>query len=293
MKKTIEVAPNYGITSLTKPSGSDPLVEITVPKGSHAAFVTGKNHSSELIIERGAGIEVTNVTKILDGNQYRIKIEVRIISSDEMRNKKQNVSNQLNAANEMLTQKLGLNVTLDSVNPDLSTIVNNAYDATSTFKGKFDDLFSSGLISNKTNGEAIFHRLKENGLKITFHEEALSITAQGGSEFGQIVGGYSPELKEIKVDSMMSKTILPGTIAHEFGHAIDDLYFNYQLGKDPELAKLFSKDKEIFAKSFDFDIEKYYKNASEEQKVHEFFAEAFAKFVMDNQKLKEIAPDTY
>ncbi|OUB17859.1 hypothetical protein BK708_21585 [Bacillus thuringiensis serovar yunnanensis] len=122
-------------------------------------------------------------------------------------------------------------------------------------------------------------------------QEGLSISAEGVSESAILAGGYSPDLKEIRLDTMNPD--LAGTLSHELGHAIDDLYFNYQLGKDPELVTLFSKDKKAFVKAFGFDIDKDYSNASAEQKVHEYFAESFAQFVLNNPKLKTAVPDTY
>ncbi|QWI73240.1 hypothetical protein ER45_029775 (plasmid) [Bacillus mycoides] len=74
--------PMYRVSSLTRvPSFKlkdsnklDAFFEITVPKGSHAAYET-INGSAELMIERGAGLEITNVTKILDGNAIVLKLK--------------------------------------------------------------------------------------------------------------------------------------------------------------------------------------------------------------------------
>ncbi|OUB18355.1 hypothetical protein BK708_21300 [Bacillus thuringiensis serovar yunnanensis] len=105
----------YEITSLSKASGSDPLLEITVPKGSHAAY--GMNgDSASLILERGSGLLVTDVKQITDKGITRIKIEAKILSSEEIRNREKDLSPQLKSANEMLTQKMGLPVTLHSYN---------------------------------------------------------------------------------------------------------------------------------------------------------------------------------
>ncbi|EOO24618.1 hypothetical protein IIU_06684 [Bacillus cereus VD133] len=281
--------PMYRVSSLTHVPSSklkdsnklDAFFEITVPEGSHAAYETSKDFSG-LIIERGAGLEITNVTKVLDGNSYRFKIEARLISNDEM-NARKSKSVALNEAKQTLTEKIGLPVTVDSVDLDVTNAVKRASNAIMGAKDAFDSAVMSGRM-NKEVIEAILHRLNENGAGITFTEDT-SLFEEGD------LGAYDYELKEIILNSLTPN--LTETLIHEFAHLADHIYFNNQSGKNPQLIKSYVEKGKIFGDAFNFDIKASYAKANEEQQVREYFAELVAQFMINPQKLKEVVPDAY
>ncbi|OUB14805.1 hypothetical protein BK708_25290 [Bacillus thuringiensis serovar yunnanensis] len=270
--------PNYTVFPFKETSGSDPLMEITVPKGSHVAY--GKQGNDDtLIIERGTLLEITDVSQVTDKGISRIKIEAKLISSEEVRKREE----KLDETNKKLSLYMGLPVKLASIKLDPTNDITRTEDVIEGFRNEFDELFMSGIFSKADAGVEILHRLETNGVNIKIGDIGAKPEDNGGL--------YRPQTKEIFID--LSQPDVKSVLAHELGHAIDHEFFKLQLGKDIELVKAFSKDKELFAKEFGFDFDKLYAGQSEERKVQEFFAEAFAKFVMDNQKLKKVSPDTY
>ncbi|OUB18357.1 hypothetical protein BK708_21310 [Bacillus thuringiensis serovar yunnanensis] len=83
LKGTILPSPFYNITSLTNIPGSDTIVELTVPQGSHVVYGEA-NDFAELITERGTGLSVTDVKQVAEKGIVRIKIEATLVSSEDM-----------------------------------------------------------------------------------------------------------------------------------------------------------------------------------------------------------------
>lgn len=78
----------YAPTDLVLPAGNQLIFEIEVPKGTHAAFTNSLlgNNVSGLLIERGGGLQITNVRDTYDMGIKRTRITARYVSKQEMEN---------------------------------------------------------------------------------------------------------------------------------------------------------------------------------------------------------------
>ncbi|QWI73137.1 hypothetical protein ER45_029810 (plasmid) [Bacillus mycoides] len=77
----------YLAAKLSHSSGTDPILAIEIPKGTHAAFtdkLLGAKDTPGVITEKDCGLAIGNISKILDGNKYRIKIEAKLVPSHKM-----------------------------------------------------------------------------------------------------------------------------------------------------------------------------------------------------------------
>ncbi|EOO24396.1 hypothetical protein IIU_06732 [Bacillus cereus VD133] len=292
LKKTIEVAPNYGITSLTKPSGSDPLLEITVPKGSHAAYVTGENHSSELIIERGAGLEFTEKpTKVLDGNHYRIKIKARLLSSEEMRE----INDNKNKYTDALNKQLGVHeqlIQFDTKKKDSEDLYKEAEKMTTNI-GKIDSIILEKLTEKGIRIKLVDYPITESNeykdLKGVIPRGWEGIKDNTGKQltWDDVPGVGSTEGRPVIVRIGYSETgaghMASNLELHEIAHAIDRAVFGNISHTDWFKVPFEAEQKSFLPRE-------YFSN------TEEYFAECFAWYYGDadfRQKLKDGAPQTY
>ncbi|EOO24340.1 hypothetical protein IIU_06752, partial [Bacillus cereus VD133] len=264
-------------TSLTKPSGSDPLVEITVPKGSHAAYVTGENHSSELIIERGAGLEFTEKpTKVLDGNNYRIKIKARLLSSEEMGKRAEKLNEKVkdkeSKLNNRLISKLKLDkssnfIKLDFSGPQIEYNIKKTEEAINDF------------LSNVPSNLA--KKCMEELETIKFTDQNLGIENDAGSYTANkneiIVRTNHPGL----VNSDSPLNTVSNVLLHEMGHAVGEAVTNHS-DTSPQFKSIFQREKNNIT-----DLITYKGYA--QKNISEFYAEIFrAMYSPDSKMRKEI-----
>ncbi|OUB07915.1 hypothetical protein BK708_37365 [Bacillus thuringiensis serovar yunnanensis] len=284
----------YRISSLTKDSivnkKDRPLLEIKVPKGSHALYGMNQDSSILALIERGAGLLVTDVKQIVDKGISRTKIETKLLSSEEIRNREQINDAEVKKAIENLTKenKIKVPVTINSLDPNVSKVIKDAFDVIDQFQGKINHTLQSQFGPNVT-ADHLFYQFEKNGGKISIHDSLLQT---GDNAF--INGEFRTTTKEIHLFRNGDGIFMTNTLLHEFGHAYEDLLFNKQLRNDPELIECYRQEGDAFGKTFK-DIKKLYAGLNESGQVAEFFAEAFAKFMdeNDNQRLKEVTPKTY
>ncbi|EOO28221.1 hypothetical protein IIU_05847 [Bacillus cereus VD133] len=277
LKGKIQANPSYGLTSLTKPSGSDPLVEITVPKGSHAAYVTGENHSSELIIERGAGLEFTEKpTKVLDGNHYRIKIKARLLSSEEMKERQ----SKLNKESQSLSDTMKIPVSLEFSNVETAASIEKARKVITETNTALEGI---SKIIPTFNVSGLLKKLTVEGVHINIKDGFI----KSGETFD---GGYTPKTKELELDTTRN-VIDTNAPLHELGHAIDHIFFGLNIKNDPNFKQIVSAELQSFLRSNDWEWRPQYADYYNDPR--EYWAEAFARFMTNNEKLKKEAPKTY
>ncbi|QWI73132.1 hypothetical protein ER45_029770 (plasmid) [Bacillus mycoides] len=196
----------------------------------------------------------------------------------------------LKEAKQTLTEKIGLPVTVDSVDSDVTSLVNRVSGAVTSVQEAFDSANASGRM-NKMMKDVIFNRLKEAGSQVIFSEDP-SVFEDGNLEDSVKGGGFFDTDDNLIVINAMDPNVAQ-TFVHELGHAIDKLLFKDQLGKDPEIKMSYSKNGERYGEAFDFDIKELYGRDSEEKQVKEYIADAFSRFLMDSEKLKQVDPDIY
>ncbi|OUB12009.1 hypothetical protein BK708_29155 [Bacillus thuringiensis serovar yunnanensis] len=84
------------------------------------------------------------------------------------------------------------------------------------------------------------------------------------------------------------------TFAHKLGHAIDEILLNAKSYNDTSFQNLYLQEKQNYISAFKFDIEKLYPNLqTAKEQAPEYFADAFAKFLLEPDRLKQVAPGTY
>ncbi|OUB18356.1 hypothetical protein BK708_21305 [Bacillus thuringiensis serovar yunnanensis] len=269
VKNTILPRDAYTITSLTNITGSNPIVEITIPKGSHVVYGIVSNFGG-VITERGAGLLVTDVKQITDKGIVRTKIEATLISGEEMR----------------FTKDLGIGVNLD-----VKDLVNSkdtlkkANELTGDITQKFKDLKS--IFPDIKDGNQLFQKLKEAGVTIKFQDYPLD------KEEPNMKGEFHLDKKELQIN-IVDQGDTENTFAHELGHAIDETLLHAKSYNDTSFQNLYLQEKQNYIAAFKFDIEKLYPNLqTAKEQAPEYFADAFAKFLLEPDRLKQVAPGTY
>ncbi|OUB12008.1 hypothetical protein BK708_29150 [Bacillus thuringiensis serovar yunnanensis] len=155
VKNTILPRDAYTITSLTNVTVLNQIVKITIPKGSHVVYGVVSNFWG-VITERRAGLLVTGVKQITDKGILRTKIEVTLISGEEIQ----------------FTKNLGIGVNLD-----VKGLVNSkdtlkkVNELTGDITQKFKDLKS--IFPDIKDGNKLFQKLKEAGVTIKFQDYPL------------------------------------------------------------------------------------------------------------------------
>ncbi|QWI73150.1 hypothetical protein ER45_029910 (plasmid) [Bacillus mycoides] len=283
LRGTISPKPTYRITSLTKVSGSDALLEITVPKESHAAYEI-VNDSAGLITERGTGLKVTNVRTFNDRGAPRIKIEATLLSSEEMK-AREIKSEALKAANQMLTGKIGLPVNLDLKDLEKSeATIAKANEFIVDVNRSFKDLAQT--LPNVKDGKELFKKLIVAGVTIKLQDHPINLKDL------KVAGSFNVDTKELQID-LTKQSDIENTFIHELGHAIDYKLLNTISQNNTAFQNIFSQEKQAYTKVFRFDIDKLYPDLTTQEKSGEYFADAFAKFVLEPERLKQVTPQTY
>ncbi|QWI73075.1 hypothetical protein ER45_029290 (plasmid) [Bacillus mycoides] len=273
LKGQISVNSKYEITSLTRPSGSDPLLEITVPKESHAAYEI-VNDSAGLITERGTGLKITNVRTFNDRGAPRIKIEATLLSSKEMKERQ----SKLNEVSKSLSDTMKLPVSLQLSGVETAASIEKARTAITEAS---TDLENINKIVPTLNMPELFKKLAADGGHIILKDSPL--IDEHGKAYDDAAGTYDYSSRGMQLDLNLANK---NTTLHQLGHAVD-----YRIPFDPNLKKIESEELQVFLRSFGMEWEP--KLVDHYNNPREYWAEAFARFITDNKKLKESAPKTY
>ncbi|OUB13602.1 hypothetical protein BK708_26345 [Bacillus thuringiensis serovar yunnanensis] len=274
LKGTILPRSDYVLTSLTNITGSSPIVELTVPKGSHAAFGIESGFKG-LITERGTGYSVTDVKEVTDKGVVRTKIEAKLLSNKEMKERE----SKLNDVSKSLSDTMKLPVSLQLSGAETIASIEKARkvitEASTALEGisKIVPTFNASELLKKLNAEGLHFNLKDSP---TLGEK--------------YAGFYNSKTKELELD-IKREVIDTNTPLHELGHAIDHIFFGLNIEKDPSLKQIVSAELQAFLRLCDWEQKpehKAYYNAPDE-----YWAEAFARFMTNNENLKKEAPQTY
>ncbi|QWI73147.1 hypothetical protein ER45_029890 (plasmid) [Bacillus mycoides] len=233
--KMIEVS-HYGTPSLTKVSGDAPLWIIDVPKGTHAVY-TNQKGSAGLIIERGVGLEIKNITTFNDRGAIRTRIEAKLLSKKEVSDRKIQVTSQ------ELTKTIGLPVSLKLSGTETTTTLDKASMVVNNANTVFKDI--NQVLPTIKNGQELLKKLASVGVHITIRDGLVQSKDGTPTDAN---GMFSMPTKEIQINlTTADRTTLP----HELGHAIDFLLLQANSNKDPALEKIFSQEKQVLQKHLD------------------------------------------
>ncbi|QWI73149.1 hypothetical protein ER45_029905 (plasmid) [Bacillus mycoides] len=270
--------PEYMTPSLNHVSGDKALWVIQIPKGTHAAYMNNLNNvkgESGLLIERGSRLQITHIATFNDRGALRTKIVAKLLPKEA-----QDTKGKIKQANQTLTEKLGLSISLEELSSSgLEEALERADQLISTVHEK---------VQNVPNGKGLFTKLAK---------EKVSITLQGTPfDSEESLGQYNKLTKRIQIDMKSDKhqkeNQLETTLLHEIGHAVDFRLLNY-ISENTNFQQLFSQEKQAYAKTFEFNIDTLYAKKNLEERAGEYWADAFARFVLAPEKLKTTAPKTY
>ncbi|OUB14806.1 hypothetical protein BK708_25295 [Bacillus thuringiensis serovar yunnanensis] len=273
--KAIEM-PHYLKTSLHYDSGNTPLWIIEANKDTHGVF-TIQNGSEGIILERGVGVEVKSVKEVTYKGIVRTVVEAKLISKKDFPDKK------IDMAHQQLTNEMGIPVSIQ-LTGDKEMLVDRAIASISNVLDAFKNINS--ITPNLQ--QVIFKTLARTGVKIILQDTPVD---NKGS-----IGGYNPNTNEIRINVNNQEFVgrpSDWVFAHELGHAMDHKLFNLQIGSDLKFQKIFSQEKVAYAKEFGFDIDNRYPQLDTFGKCREYWADAFAKFLLKNDRLKTTTPQTY
>lgn len=275
--KTVEM-PHYFEASLHSDSGNTPLWMIEANKSTHGVF-TNQNGSAGIILERGIGIEVTSIRKVTYMGMPRTIVDAKLIS------KKDFIDKKIKETSQQLTNKIKVPISLKFTGTETIDALTRA----TTFINDVDTVFTdiNKAIPNVQNGKELFNKLASVGVTITLRDG--SVLGIDGKPLTSL-GLFRSSTKEIQINLAQANST---TLSHELGHAIDLILLQAQSINDPAFAKIFSQEKEVFAKTFDFDIDHLYSDTDIAKRPAEYWAESFAIFMIDNAKLKATTPQTY
>ncbi|OUB35572.1 hypothetical protein BK708_04680 [Bacillus thuringiensis serovar yunnanensis] len=284
VKDTILPRYDYTSTSPTNVTGSDAIVELTVPKGSRVVY--GKtNDSGELIIERGTGFLVTDVKEVTDKGVVRTKIEAKLLSNKEMKERE----SKLNEVSKSLSDTMKMPVSLEFSNAETATSIEEAKTDITEANKALEDI---NKIVPTLNMSELFKKLVNKGVHIILQDSTILTEDKHGKE-DYADGLYAYENKEIIVNLKRptENAINQNALLHELGHAIDFEFFESKIEEDPKLKDIIDDEELAIFKLINIDynlpLKKYYSQPME------YWAGVFSLFMTDNEKLKKLAPETY
>ncbi|QWI73017.1 hypothetical protein ER45_028765 (plasmid) [Bacillus mycoides] len=268
---------HYETPSLNKVSGDAPLWIIDVPKGTHAVY-TNQKGSAGLIIERGVGLEIRSINTFIDRNALRTKVEAKLLSKKEVSNRR------VQEKSQELTNTIGLPVSLKLSGTETTTTLDKASSVVNGANTVFKDI--DKVIPTIKNGKELFKKLASVGVKIKIRDG--SVQGIDGKPISA-EGIFRTSTKEIQVNLTKADR---DTLPHELGHAIDYHLLNY-ISHNSDFQQIFFLEKQAYAKEFGFDIDTLYRELSTEERAEEYWADSFAKFILENENLKQLFPQTY
>ncbi|QWI73021.1 hypothetical protein ER45_028795 (plasmid) [Bacillus mycoides] len=226
------------------------------------------------------GLEIKNITTFNDRGAIRTRIEAKLLSKKEVSDRKIQVTSQ------ELTKTIGIPVSLQLSGTETTTTLDKASTIVKDANTAFKDI--NKVIPTIKNGQELFKKLEATGLKIVLRDGA--VRGSDGKPLPDLQGGFIRSKNEIQVDL---RGVGGATLPHELGHAIDLVLLQAKSIQDPAFSQIFSQEKQNFVRTFGFDVDHLYSDMDIQYRPTEYWAEAFARFMVDNKKLEQATPQTY
>ncbi|OUB35578.1 hypothetical protein BK708_04660 [Bacillus thuringiensis serovar yunnanensis] len=269
------ILPRYGYTITSPTNVTGAIVELTVPKGSRVVY--GKtNDSGELMIERGTGFLVTDVKEVTDKGVVRTKMEAKLLSNKEMKERE----SKLNEVSKSLSDTMKMPVSLEFSNAETTASIEKARKGIAETNTALESI---SKIIPTFNVSGLLKKLTVEGVHINIKDSSIEPGKQTD-------GRYIPTTKELVLNTTR-KVIDTNTPLHELGHAIDHIFFGFDIKKDPKFQQIVSAELQSFLRSNGWEWDPQYVDYY--SKPVEYWAEAFARFMTNNENLKKEAPKTY
>lgn len=122
---------------------------------------------------------------------------------------------------------------------------------------------------------------KEKGSILSLREKSFPLSKSGNNKYGRTVGQFNTVSTHIQI--LNNKATMERTVYHEYGHFLDSIY---SITESENFRQIFSEEKQIYFEKVE---EREYIISCES----EYFAGAFAEYILNGKKLKRYCPKTY
>lgn len=276
--------PEYMTPTLNHTSSSKDMWVIQIPKGTHAAYMNNLNNVKDvsgLLIERGSRIQITNIHHSTEMGIPRTIIEGKLLTKEEISEE----DTKIDEAEQEFTDTFGLSVSLnldELSSPEKTETLTKAEHLIHTVNEKLQEL---------PNGKKIINSLVRAGVTIRLEGDRL-INPEGLSILGEFQTADNSLYIDMNHDVHQDENELNNTLLHEIGHAMDYRVLKL-ISHDSDFQQIFALEKQAYTTAFGFDIDTLYEKEDLQGRAEEYWADSFARFILETEKLKVATPQTY